>query len=65
MHDAIALVVPADAYPAETAPVKHRWATESDSHLSNGTGSIRCGILAALCLLIAHPVMSLHAASQK
>ena len=50
IQDAIALIVPADADPIETAPVKHRWATESESHLSNGSGSMRCGPLASMCL---------------
>ena len=50
VHDAVALIVPADADPRDTAPVKHRWATESKSHLTNGSGSMRCGSLASLCL---------------
>lgn len=45
IHDAVALLVPADADPRDTAPAKHRWATESDTYLSNGTGSMRYALV--------------------
>ena len=42
IHDAVALVVPADADAALTAPVKHKWCTASPSHLTNGSGTLEC-----------------------
>ena len=42
IHDAVALLVPADADAALTAPVKHRWCTASPSHLTNGSGTLEC-----------------------
>ncbi|CAK0782920.1 hypothetical protein CVIRNUC_006115 [Coccomyxa viridis] len=44
-HDAVALLVPADADPRDTAPAKHRWATESPTHLQHGNGSLRFQLL--------------------
>ena len=40
IYDAVALVVPADADANLTAPVKHRWCTESPTHLTQGAGSL-------------------------
>lgn len=42
IHDAVALVVPADADPRLTAPVKHKWCTASPSHLTDGSGTLEC-----------------------
>lgn len=63
VHDAIALIIPADADPRATAPVKHRWATESESHLTNGSGSMRCGSLylqETAADVVKHHLKSMH-----
>ena len=40
IYDAVTLVVPADADTNSTAPVKHKWCTESPTHLTQGAGSL-------------------------
>jgi hypothetical protein len=49
IYDAVALVVPADAEANHTAPIKHKWCTESATHLVNGSGSLRCGHTTCIC----------------
>ena len=41
IRDAVALVVPADVDYRETAPAKHKWASESPAHLDTGSGSLK------------------------
>ncbi|CAL8470701.1 g10243 [Coccomyxa elongata] len=45
IHDAVALVVPADVDYRETAPAKHKWASESPTHLDTGSGSLKFRLL--------------------
>jgi hypothetical protein len=41
IHDAVALVVPADVDYTKTAPAKHKWASDSPTHLKDGSGSLK------------------------
>ncbi len=41
-RDVVALAVPAGADATVTPPVKHKWCSNTDTHLSDGEGALKC-----------------------
>ena len=54
--DWIALVVPADGDPSQTAPAKWKFAASSQTHITEGRGTLRC----VGCMPLPHTGMPWH-----